>query len=349
MQIDWLSFSTGTQPELCPGYTSGWQSHVDPDGEVLKRWPAFLPILGSYDDRILVKTPDPCTLYLTGNPVKFFQGHNLFGSDDPVGLALAAGIAVRESVGMFPGPDTFRACDFSRPKYSRIDLTRSYRFRSEAEALEWIRAVAAASRSRHGAALTRGETVYFGQHSRRWSMKVYPKRQELTAHKPRCGPALHHFDLLADWASGVVRFEVVLRGPELEHLPSDFDPLTVWQTYFDKITFNENAAMSHDRTLIEQALKPHQQMAVMSWRAGLDLRTIYSKPGFYKVRRELLDLVGVDISQPPQASAPGAPSAGLDPAGWDPEPITDYGLYFDPTPELALDYGLSRPDALPPK
>lgn len=341
MQIDWLSFSTGTQPELCPGYTSGWQSHVDPDGEVIKRWPAFLPILGSYDDRILVKTPDPCTLYVTGNPVKFYQGHNLFGSSDPVGLALAAGCAVRQAVGMFPGPDTFKACDFSRPKYSRIDLTRSYRFHSEAEALEWIRAVAASSRSRHGAALTRGETVYFGQHSRRWSMKVYPKRQELTAHKPRSGPALHHFDLLADWAAGVVRFEVVLRGPELEHVPADFDPLTVWQAYFDKITFNENAAMSHDRTLIEQALKPHQQMAVMSWRAGLDLRTIYSKPGFYKVRRELLDLVGIDIAQPPvQDASPGAPAAGLDPAGWDPEPIREHGLYFDPSPELAKQYGL---------
>lgn len=340
MQIDWLSFSTGTQPALCPGYTSGWQSHVDPDGEVLKRWPAFLPILGSYDDRILVKTPDPCSLYVTGNPVKFYQGHNLFGSADAVGLALAAGMAVRQSVGMFPGPDTFKACDFTRPKFSRVDLTRSYRFRSEADALEWIRAVAASSRSRHGAALTRGETVYFGQHSRRWSMKVYPKRQELHAHKPRSGPALHHLDLLSDWASGVVRFEVVLRGPELDNLPLDFDPLTVWQTYFDKITLNENAAMSQDRTLIEQALTPHQQTVVIAWRAGADLRALYTKPTFYRIRKQLLDALGIDIASPPVAPGVSAPAAGLDPAGWDPEPIRDHGLYFDPNPELAGQYGL---------
>lgn len=342
MQIDWLSFSTGTRPELCPGFTSGWHSHIDPQGEVLKRWPAFMPILGSYDDRILVKTPDPCTLYLTGNPAKFFQGHNVFGSDDHWGLALAAGSAVRQSVGMFPGPDTFKACDFTRPRFSRLDLTRSYRFRSEAEALEWIRGVAAASRSRHGAALTRGETVYFGQHSRRWTMKIYPKRQELITHTPRSGPALQHFDLLADWTTGIIRFELTLRGPELENMPLDFDALTVWQAYFDKITFNENAAMSHDRDLIEPTLKPHQQTAIMSWRAGLDLRTVYSRAGFYKVRRELLQLVGIDIAQPPQAlpELGEAPAAGLNPAGWDPEPIREHDLYFDPSPELAKQYGL---------
>jgi hypothetical protein len=341
MQIDWLSFTTGTQPELCPGYTSGWQSHVDPEGEVLKRWPAFLPILGSYDDRILVKTPDPCTLYLTGNPVKFFQGHNLFGSTDAIGLALEAGWAVRKEVGMFPSPATWGALEFSKPRFSRIDLTRSYRFQSEAEALDWIRSVASVSRSRHGAALTRGETVYFGQHSRRWSMKIYPKRQELLAHKPRSGPARIHFDLLADWARGVVRFEVVIRGPELDGLPLNFDPLTLWQSYYDRITLNENAAMSLDRTLIEQTLKPHQQMAMMSWRNGLDLRTVYSKAGFYKLRRELLELLAVDISQPPQSVATAAaPSALLDPAGWDPEPIKEHGLYFEPDSHLVKQYGL---------
>ena len=341
MQIDWLSFTTGTRPELCPGYTSGWQSHVDPDGELLKRWPAFLPIVGSYDDRLMVKTPDPCTVFVTGNPVKFYQGHNLFGSADAVGLALAAGLAVRQKAGIFPGPDTFRACDFSAPRFTRLDLTRSYRFQSEAEALDWIRSVAGSARSRHGAALTRGETVYFGQHSRRWSLKVYPKRQELLAHKPRSGPARDHVDLLADWASGVVRFEVVLRGPELEALPADFDPCTTWRAYFDKITWNENATMSQDRTLIEQALKPHQQTALASWRAGLDLRTVYSRPGFYKVRRELLELVGVDISQPPvSVTGRTPPAAGLDAAGWDPEPIREHGLYFDPSPELAKQSGL---------
>lgn len=341
LQIDYLSFTTGTRPELCPGYSSGWQTHVDPHGELLKRWPAFLPILGSYDDRLMVKTPDACSLFLTGNPVKFFQGHNLFGSADFVGLALAAGIAVRQSVGMFPGPDTFKACEFTPPRFSRLDLTRSYRFHSEAVALEWIRTVAGSARSRHGSATMKGDTVYFGQHSRRWALKVYPKRQELEAHKPRSGPALHHLDKLRDWATGVVRFELCLRGPELEELQPGFDPLAVWQAYYDRITWNENATMSHDRTLIEQTLKPYQQTAIMSWRSGVDLRTVYPKPTFYRIRRQLLDLVGIDIAQPPVELASGpAVSSGLDPIGWDPEPIREHGLFFEPGEELAQQYGL---------
>lgn len=340
MQIDWLSFTTGARPELCPGYTSGWQSHVDPHGEVLKRWPAFLPILGSYDDRMLVKTPDPCTLYLTGNPVKFFQGHNLFGSCDAVGLALSAGLAVRQSVGMFPGPSTFQGCEYTPPSYSRIDLTRSYRFRNNPDALAWIRSVAGQSRSRHGAALTRGDTVYFGQHSRRWSFKIYPKFQELTVHPPRSGPALNHLDKLLQWAEGVVRFELVLRGPELQELPPRFDPLAVWETYYRKLTLNENAIMSHETSLLEQALKTRHRTALFMWRQGADLRSCYPKPSFYRLRKELLELVGVDIAQPPLSADVPAAAAGLDPAGWDPEPIKENGLFFEPSSDLVKQYGL---------
>jgi hypothetical protein len=339
VQCDYLSFTTRASPEFCPGYSSGWQEHIDPDGVVLKRWPAFLPILGSYDDRLMVKTPDPCTVYLTGNPCKFFQGHNLFGSGDHLGLALAAGVAVRQSVGCFPGPESFKACEFSPLRFTRLDLTRSYRFPSDVEALEWIRAVAGSARSRHGAPLFKGDTVYFGQHSRRWSFKIYPKRQELHVHRPRSGPALHHLDLLDDWAVGVVRFELCLRAPELKDLPADFDPLTVWQAYYDKITFNENAAMSQ-KTLIEKTLRTHQQVALMSWRAGNDLRTVYSRAGFYKLRRELLDLVGVDIASPPVAQVDPSLTSGLDPKGWDPESIREHGLFFEPSPDLPRQYGL---------
>lgn len=340
MQIDYVSFLTGARPELCPGYSSGWQQHVDPQGELVRRFPAFLPILGTYDDRLVVKTPDPCTLYLSGNPVKFFQGHNLFGSSDALGLALAAGLAVRQSVGMFPGPSTFQACEFYPPRFTRLDITRSYRFASESEALAYIRLVAAQSRSRHGAAVCKGDTVYFGQHSRRWSFKIYPKLQELRAHPPRGGPALDHLDKLQEWTQGVVRFELTLRSPELEELPPRFDLLTTWQTYFDKLTLNENAIMTQERTLLEQALKPYLQTSLQSWRSGLDLRQVYPRRTFYRIRKQLLDQVGVDIAQAPVRDAENAPPASLEASRWDPEPIRDSGLYFEPSPELEKQYGL---------
>lgn len=335
MQIDWISGFVGTRPELSPKYTSGWNTTIDPDGVVVKRWPAFHLITGSFEDTICVKTPDTETIYLSGNPVKFFQGHNAFGSVDHLGLFLETGIRVRQIGGMFPGPETFQACEFSRPRYTRLDLTRSYRFPTEAEAKAWIRGVASVSRSRHGASLMKGDTVYFGKHSRRWSFKVYPKQQEVIAHPPRKGPAQDRLGDLLSWCQGVVRFELTLRAPELELLPSDFDLLSTWQHYFDRLTLNGNsAAMNSD--LLEATLKPRHRSAIALWRTGNDLRLIWPTRTFYRLRQELLEAIGVDIASPPPAVEDVSPT--LEPAGWDPEPIQE--LKFEPRESLKAQYGL---------
>jgi hypothetical protein len=77
-----------------------------------------------------------------------------------------------------------------------------------------------------------------------------------------------------------------------------------------------------------------------AWRGGADLRRILSKPSFYRVRRELLDTLGVDIASPPPVTSGDAPSvtSGLDPAGWDPEPLAAF--YREPGAELADSYKL---------
>ena len=76
-------------------------------------------------------------------------------------------------------------------------------------------------------------------------------------------------------------------------------------------------------SLLEDALPGHLAIKLAAWRGGKDLRAIMSKPTFYRVRRELLTTVGVDIASPPPTLARDARTEGsaLDPAGWDPEPI----------------------------
>lgn len=335
MQIDWISGTVATRPELSPKYTSGWNTVIDPEGEVTRRWPAFHTVVGSFDDKIQVKTPDSDSVYLSGNPCKLFQGHNAFGSTDFLGLFLETGVFIREKAGIFPGPETFKSCEFSKPRFSRLDLTRSYRFPTQAEALAWIRGVAASSRSRHGASLMNGDTVYFGKNSTRWTFKMYPKQQELFAHPPRSGSALDRIDELLDWCNGVVRFELTLRTPELENLSHNFDLLATWQHYFDRLTLNGNhAAMTTD--LLEQTLKSRHRLALHAWRAGMDLRSMHSKSAFYLLRQQLLNLAGIDISSAPVPL--DAPSVILDPAGWDPEPIHE--LKFEPRSDLTARYGL---------
>lgn len=350
MQIDWISGFIE-----CPSwgekgiqiYHTGQILSRDPDGRVKRIGTGKVLHEGSHDSRIMVTSSMGHNLYLSGNPVKHIQGHNLFGSEDAVGLFLDVGIRVRESMGLFPSAATFTANKFTPPRFTRLDLTRSYRFESTGHAREWIRSVGATARSRHrhGGALLRGDTVYFGKNSERWAFKIYCKFDEL--HAKGKGHALStnlseraRSQLLA-WSEGVVRFELTLRSKELEHYSATaaaFDSLTVWKNYYGRLTLSRNSEMANP-DLLETSLPKHLRLAVIAWRSGQDLRTIYSERSFYRIRRDLLDALRVDIAAPaPRVSKPAGHASELDLAGWDPEPIEEH--FHTPDPRLKKNYGL---------
>lgn len=350
MQLDWVSGIIAAPPALSPGYSTGFHFTVSPDGTVTKERPAPLDLVEddpTHSRRFRVLCTSPGSLYLSGNPVKLLQGHNLFGSCDAVGLFMAAGTWVRQQAGLFPGPDTWRSCKFEGPRFTRLDLTRSYRFPRAVDCRSWIRDVAAAARSRHGAAKLYGtSTAVWGEGSRRWSFKVYDKELELLERAKR---AIFTPTDLLEWSAGVVRFELTLRGPELQHEAGRVSllrgpnaravALDLWSSYFDRITFNENANMSTP-SLLESNLLAHLAVKLAAWRGGADLRKMLRKTQFYLVRRQLLDAVAVDIASPPPpvASVERLAGARLDPAGWDPVPLSAH--YVEPGEHLAGQYGL---------
>lgn len=359
MQVDWVSGSIAAPVPLWDELATGAIIQLEPGGVLRKRWAARMVAEsfheseeGSWSRKFTVRCANPGLLAISGNPVKLLQGHNLFGSCDAVGLFLEAGLFVRQHVGLFPGPRTWEANHVWGPKFTRLDLTRSYRFPSRAIAQAWIRDVAGAARSRHGAAKLYGDgTAVWGEGSRRWMFKVYDKHGEMLAHRKRAHlvTGLETRDLL-DWAAGVVRFELQLRTMELEENAVDVAKLRgadasaaalrIWKRYYDRITFNENAVMTNP-DLLEATLPSHLVLKLAAWRGGADMRGTLSKTSFYRVRRELLDAVGVDIASPPperDGALPERVAAVLDPVGWDPEPIAS--RVVDPRAELAESYKL---------
>ena len=349
MQIDWLSGFVETPPELWPDYESGRAIKLDRFGEVIEN-----RIIGanikdedpSSSRNFTVWTPTKGSLYLSGNPIKLLQDHNLWGSCDPLGCYLHAGAWVRSRVGLFPGPSTWNACEFTGPRYTRIDITRSYRFPNEDQAAAFIRYNAGTARSRHGAAKLYGsETCYFGQHSQRWSMKIYRKQKEfqrnIDKRKYITQPAVTR--KLIEWSEGVVRFELVLRGREIRDkyalvdLNEQQTLLNIWNEKYSSIEFNENANMQNNRDIFESELTTNQLGILSMWRQGYDLRSIYSKPTFYRRRKQLMELVGVDISQAPVKTDDNLTTpTNLDPSGWDPEPL--HGGLVEPDDQLKLSY-----------
>lgn len=342
MQIDWIS-AVVTSRQFCLNgvklYDTGRLITLDRDGVVASQKPAFFTHEGSHDTRIAITSLDGTSLYLSGNPCKFFQGHNLFGSDDASGLLFEAGHHIRRKVGLFPGPETYRANAYEPPRFTRLDVTRSYRFPSDQIARDWLR-TAASFRSRHGGALSTGTTVYLGKNSERWSLKMYLKSDELKArgkaHKLSAALAQADRDELTDWATGVVRFELTLRSKELEKLDT-FNATAVWHSYWGKLTMNRNA-LPQEPDITVEALPLHLAGHLALWRDGVDLRRVMTKTTFYRVRSQLLAAVGVDISTPPP---PVPVSAGpqLAPEGWDPEPIKRH--LFLPSAALKRQYGVS--------
>ena len=45
-----------------------------------------LSVEGSYSSKIQIKSHTENQIYISGNPTKFLQGHNLFGSNDLVSI-----------------------------------------------------------------------------------------------------------------------------------------------------------------------------------------------------------------------------------------------------------------------
>lgn len=344
IMCDWVtaSISRIRHAEGSKIFDTGAFINVDPDGNILKHFAGRIFHEGSHSNKISFRAPTPNQLEMSGNPVKFLQGHNLFGSDDYLGLFLETGFNSRRYGAQFPGPQTFIANQFPEPKFTRLDLTRNYKFSNDLEARAWLRNTAAKGHAKSGSALMASDTVYFGKNSTRWSFKMYLKSDEIKSKKKghELSPKLssQDKDLLRDWSEGVVRFELTLRRPELEKMPISFDFLQVWENYFQRINFNKNGEVFDMSTIEQLNLTPAKKTALMSWSMGVDLRQIFKGNHFYKVRREILELTGFDISETFGADDLSPLRVVLKDENWDPKPVEH--LFHTPDQKIKEAYGL---------
>ena len=338
IMVDWLSGVIESPVWLRAGYApydTGRTVEVTPNGELKTLFKNWLRFEGSYSNKVSLKSVSGSDLWISGNPSKFFQGHNAFGSGRVIDQFFELGLWIRQRGGKgfgFPSPNTFFSGEFNPPRFTRVDLTRSLRFSTQKEAADYLRDVVANSRSRHGSPIIKGGTGYFGKNSTRWTMKVYLKHEELTSTKNGHGLDLSRSDSkkIIDWSEGVVRHELTLRSPEIEKLKYPYDTslsnLQIFESYYSKISWNGNAMKLSPE--IENKLNTRQLMVFTSWLSGVDVRSKFSAPTFYRVRKEILTAVNVDISLPPVSELLPVLPVSITDSRWDPEPIKDF--FFEP-------------------
>lgn len=273
---------------------------VNVDGEIDWQRAKHRQLVGSHDARLQVWTDGPGLIGFEGSPAKWFQGHNVFGTDDLIGLACETLNSICDALGLTSTAAERALWAAGGFQVRRADITYSRSLRDRSDVLAWIRAAEQSATMAHRGrgTLTKGGTLYFGKHSRRWSFKAYSKGQEIHA-AGHTLPAHVAGSSIPSHAESLLRFELVLRSMELKRL--GLDQGIAWK---DETAAEQHAEKMKGLQMPEHIELPTDELEALPARLraayelhqkGMDTRQIYSRRTWYRHRRELLQH-GIDLS-----------------------------------------------------
>jgi II/X family phage/plasmid replication protein len=312
---------------------------LTPDGEISWTFDKPCAVVGSHSNTIRVKSHGPNLLLIDGNPAKWLQGHNLFGTDDLNGLMLETLKRLCRILRLYPRLSDYRAWKNGNYELSRVDATAMWDLPTRGDVRAWIRAVEMQAKSRHGRPTSRGGTVYFGKNSRRWALKFYSKGDELEARGN--GHALCEQiqlrEMLISYANTKLRGELTLRQMHLKkfglHKANSWTENTPMDLLQDRIqSLNMADQFSLTPECIE-GLPPRLVLVYESWLQGRDMRQLLPLRTFYRYRKELLERgIDIGIRQPGQPGNVIPLIRVLRPEAIAPVPSWAVGtsLYFEP-------------------
>jgi II/X family phage/plasmid replication protein len=274
---------------------------LDPAGELSWYVDKALSVEGSYSSKIQIKSHTSNSIWISGNPTKFLQGHNIFGSDDLIYImGRFFDSLLSYDIGLKPSSDEYDRIQEGYYSLKRVDINHSWHLKDRDAVLSWIRAAGNCARLKHrGSGQYSGDTLYFAKHSRRWSVKCYSKGHEINAKGHQLPKELQHPELI-EWAEKSLRIEMVIRGMQLKEMllnnGKNWTPETakmlLCSYVLDNLEVSDNMALQPSNLEI---LKPRLRMVYQTWLAGDDLRKVLPKNTFYRYRRELLPY-GIDIA-----------------------------------------------------
>lgn len=234
-------------------------------------------------------------LRLDGNPVKFFQGWNAFGTPDVWGLTKDFVSAVLEIIGL--GKLSGAELWLHRGYFNRLDATFNFDLGSEPAAASLVRQLGRLASVSHRRASGFATSLLFpGQSS---SLSIYHKGPEMRAHPPK-----NEVPGLLSLADRIVRFEVVSRSARLDAFGLRscgvwaYGALSVsrlfdlWLSFVRKLRFPVMADVDLS------ALSPSARRMYAAWFSGLDVFSMASQATAYRHRGAILKVGGPDIFLP---------------------------------------------------
>jgi len=260
-----------------------------------------LSVEGSYSSKIQIKSHTENQIYISGNPTKFLQGHNLFGPNDLVSIMgkFFDELLTHKNLGLCPDPFQYANIKDGHYELTRVDVNETWHLNSQKDVQAWIRAVGETAYLKHrGAGQFSGDTAYFGKNSRRWALKCYSKGLEILAKGHKLPPELATPEML-EYAQKALRIEGVTRQLELKrrqlHVASNWDIDTAEELLLEYISKLEMSDVYMLKDDVLDSLPPRLRLTYQAWLNGDDLKTVLPRPTFYRYRKQILEY-GVDIS-----------------------------------------------------
>lgn len=302
--IDWVDMTFPLVHEHGEGtpFYAGEVMSVKPDGGL--DWGVYkrMEFEGSHSSKIQIRAA--CTMSdgrsairVSGNFVKWFQGHNIFGTDNIRDLVLDMILRVVGMAKITPTEEELRLWISGDVELLRVDLTKSHDFSNRERVLNAIRSLdMTAHLKMRGRGQFNGHSLLFGKGSRRWSLTLYAKGPELDKHK--MPPSLLETPL-KDFADGLLRSEFRMHSMHLKTL--GLDRLAAWnentcsevhQKHLSSLEISDATML--DASIID-AMPVRIRAVYQLWLDGHDIRTMFPRPTFYRYRAQLLPH-GVDIS-----------------------------------------------------
>ena len=167
--IDWVTMKIAC--DHVGIISNGSVVKVSKDNEIEWTSLSWLPVAGSHDSNIVIRSLSDSQLEISGNPAKWLQGHNLFGTNDLNALCWTffSKLCTIEELSLTPSVEQIRDIKNGFFTVSRVDINETWLLANRFEVLSWIRSAEQKVRLKHrGTGQFKGSTLYWGKGSKRW-------------------------------------------------------------------------------------------------------------------------------------------------------------------------------------
>lgn len=308
--IDWL---TVTIPFRHRPLHAGRITAISPDGSVEWDIPQRTKARGSFEQSTQVRSSGDFDehgfishIQFDGNPSKFLQGQNVWGSDDVCLLAVHWFKRIAEE---FKLPVTvFDLYRVSRGDFTigRVDINYTYALPGEIQAQQFLIALGESSGTKYQRAYTNKGSIYFNKRSRRWSSVVYNKHDETKSRRKeqRIFGSPDTINKLRESVKNCIRWEFKFQSMELKdndiYTGADleaFTPAKLFNLYMERIRIEGNMRMTNKEL---HNLPARLRGTYQLWESGCDLRLCLSMATFYRHKKELMAMCGINIDSAPR-------------------------------------------------